>query len=117
MLNYIQPPPQRSTLINSRNERASNKYYSKLVYEDDPALRYMWMYCLIGFVAVGLVFVVLKIVSVLVDRGVIHWTNSVDEEDGVGVQVHFSVGEEEGSGAMLTEGVSDKSLDSPLLAS
>lgn len=41
----------------------------------------MWIYCAVGFAVVALFFVGLKIISVLIDRGIIRWTKSTSEDE------------------------------------
>lgn len=105
VLNYEKPPSAQYTVINARNPSLYNKFYSKLVYEPDPAEKYLWFYCFIGFGVVVLSLLVLKIVSVMIDKGIIRLSQSLSSDDdsggSPGVTVYFNSNNE--SGGMLTE--------------
>jgi hypothetical protein len=104
ILNYEQPPSVKYMAINAISPEFRNFFYTKLCYQSDPDEEYIWVYCSIGFAVVIFSLVVLKIVSVLIDKGIIKVSKSVnsDEELGIdssGITVHFS---NSGTG-MLTE--------------
>lgn len=100
VLNYSQPPTTKYTVIYARNPSFYNKFYSKLSYEPDPFEAYFWVYCWVGFGCVAFILLIIKIVSLLIDRGVIRLSSSLSSDDdsvgSPGVTVHFS------SGGMLT---------------
>lgn len=102
MLNYDSPSPVKYAVINARNPEFVNKFYSKLIYDPDPDDKYLWAYCWIGFAIVLFSLLILKVVSALIDRGIIRWTKSTSEDEdsagSTGITVYFN----SSSGGMLT---------------
>jgi len=114
VLNYESPPKNKYTVINARYDTTQSKFYSKLSYQPDPAMSKMWIYSSTGFSIIILFLLILKIISVLMDKGIIRWSTSLtssDDDSGgsTGITVHFN----STMGGMITEDSSYKSLPSP----
>lgn len=102
VLDYQAPPSSKYTVINARNPDFQNKFYSRLLYVPDPSDRYLWLYCWAGFLGVGLALLGLRVLSELMERGVIRWSRSASSEDEAsapGVTVYFN----SQSGGMITD--------------
>jgi hypothetical protein len=52
------------------------------------------VYCYVGFVVVLIILVIIKIVGVMIDKGIIKWSKSLGSEDdslgNSGITVHFN---------------------------
>jgi hypothetical protein len=88
------------------NSQFYNEFYSKLCYESDPDEEYIWVYCSIGFTVMIFSLVALKIISVLIEKGIIQWSKSSSSDDDPGsngITVHFN----SSTTGILTEGTSN----------